>query len=65
MIDKSRFKFNRIIFRETKYMHLIEAIREVQLRFLTARLKGETFILSGLGPSKISSKRWKLEKIYA
>jgi hypothetical protein len=40
-------------------MHLMEAIEEAQLRFLTARLKGETFTISGLGQSKISSKRWK------
>lgn len=59
MIDKSGFRFNIVISPETKYMHLMEAIEEAQLRFLLARCKGETIILSGKGQSKISSKRWK------
>ncbi|WP_176720275.1 MULTISPECIES: hypothetical protein [Methanobacterium] len=43
MIDKSGFKLNRAISHETRYMHLMEAIREAELRFLLASLKGETF----------------------
>ena len=64
MIDKSGFKLNRVISPETKYMHLIGAIQEAELRFLLASLKGETFHVSGKGQSKISSKKWKkIEKI--
>ena len=64
MIDKSGFKLNRVISPETKYMHIIEAIQEAELRFLLASLKGETFHVSGNGQSKISSKKWKrIEKI--
>lgn len=59
MIDKSGFRFNRVISPETKYMHLMEAIEEAKLKFLLARLKGETITKSGKGQSKISSKRWK------
>ncbi len=59
MIDKSDFKLNKVISPETKYMHLMEAIREAELRFLLASLKGETFHVSGKGQSKISSKRWE------
>ena len=59
MIDKSGFKLNRVISPETKYMHLMEAVQEAELRFLTPSLKGETFHVSGKGQSKISSKRWK------
>jgi hypothetical protein len=59
MIDKSSFKFNRVISPETKYMYLMEAIEEVQLKFLLARFKGETITISEKGQSKISSKRWK------
>ena len=59
MIDKSDFTFNNVISPETKYMHLMEAIEEVQLRFLLARLKGEIITIFGVGQSKISSKRWK------
>ena len=47
MIDKSAYKLNRVISPETKYMHLMEAIQEVKLRFLLASLKGETFHVSG------------------
>ncbi|WP_176720260.1 MULTISPECIES: hypothetical protein [Methanobacterium] len=49
MIDKSGFKLNRVISPETKYMHLMEAIQEAELRFLLASLKGETFHVSGKG----------------
>jgi len=59
MIDKSGFKLNRVISPETKYMHLMEAVQEAELRFLLASLKGETFHVSGRGQSKISSKRWE------
>ena len=59
LIDKSGFKLNRIISPETKYIHLMEAIREAELRFLLASLKSETFHISGKGQSKISSKMWK------
>ena len=59
MIDKSGFKFNRVIYGETKYMRLMEAIEEAQLIFLIARLKSEIFTISGLCQPKISSKRWK------
>ena len=58
MIDKSVFKLNRVISPETKYMHLMEAVREAELRFLLASLKGETFHVSGKVQSKILSKRW-------
>ncbi len=58
MIDKSNYKFNKVISPETKYMHLMEAIEEVQRKFLLARLKGETFTLYGNGQS-FSIKRWK------
>ena len=37
----------------------MEAIEEDQLIFLLAMLKGENFTLSGVGQSKILSKRWK------
>ena len=57
MIDKSDFKFNRVISPETKYMHLMEAIREAELRFLLASLKSETFTLSSRDKSRISSKQ--------
>jgi hypothetical protein len=43
MIDTSGFKLNMVISHETRYMHIMEAIREVELRFLLASLKGETF----------------------
>ena len=43
MIDTSGFKLNMVISHETRYMHLMEAIREAELRFLLASLKGETF----------------------
>ncbi len=59
MIDKSGFKLNRVISPETKYMHIIDAIHEAELRFLLASLKGETFHVSGKGQSKISSKKWE------
>ena len=59
MIDKSGFRFNRAITPETKYMHIMEAIEEAQLRFSLASLKVETFTISGKGQSKVSSKRWK------
>ena len=59
MIDKSGFKLNRVISPETKYIHIMEAIQEAELRFLLASLKGETFHVSGKGQSKISSKRWE------
>ena len=39
MIDKSGFKLNRIISPETKYMQLMEAIREAELRFLTRKFE--------------------------
>ena len=39
MIDKSGFRLNRVISYETKYMHLMEAIQEAELRFLLASLK--------------------------
>ena len=57
MIDKSGFKLNRVISPETKYMHIMEAIQEAELRFLLASLKGEIFHVSGKSKSKISSKR--------
>ena len=60
MIDKSGFKLNRVISPETKYMHLMEAVQEAELRFLLASLKGETFHVFGRSQSKISSKRWKI-----
>ncbi|MGB9980224.1 hypothetical protein [Methanobacterium sp.] len=59
MIDKIGFKFNRVISPETKYMHLMEAVQEAELRFLLLSLKCETFHVYGKGQSKISSKRWK------
>ena len=59
MIDKSGFKLNKVISFETKYIHLMEAVHEAELRFLLASLKGETFHISGKGQSKISSKKWK------
>ena len=40
-------------------MHLRKVIEETELRFLTCKLKGETFMLFGKGQSKISSKKWK------
>ncbi|MEL7671700.1 hypothetical protein [Methanobacterium sp.] len=43
MIDKSNFKLNMVISPETRYMHIIEAIREAELRFWLTSLKGETF----------------------
>lgn len=43
MIDKASFKLNRVISLETKYMHLIEAIQEVELRFLTREFERENF----------------------
>lgn len=58
MIDKNGFTFNNVISPETKYIHLMEAIEEAQLRFLLAKLKGETITISGKGQSKVSSKRW-------
>jgi hypothetical protein len=39
MIDKSGFRLNRVISPETKYMHLMEAIQEVELRFLTRKFE--------------------------
>ena len=59
MIDMSGFILNRVISVETRYMQLMEAIQEAELRFLLASLKGETFHVSGMGQSKISSKKWK------
>lgn len=59
MIDKSGFKLNKVISPETRYMHIMEAIQEAELRFLLASLKGETFHVSGKGQSRISSKKWE------
>jgi hypothetical protein len=59
MIDKSDFRLNRVISPETKYLHVIKSIREAELRFSLASLKGKTFKLSGKDQSKISSKRWE------
>ena len=42
-------------------MHIMEAVQEAELRFLLARLKVETFHVSGRGQSKISSERWKVD----
>ncbi len=58
MADRT-YRYNNVISAETKYMHLIEAIQEAELRFLLASLRGETFHVSGRGQSKISSKKWK------
>ena len=43
MIDKSGFKFNRVISHETKYMLIMETIKEFELRFSLVSLKGEIF----------------------
>ncbi|MGB9936760.1 MAG: hypothetical protein ACPK7O_03515 [Methanobacterium sp.] len=43
MIDKNDFKFNGVISPETRYMHLMEAVHEAELRFLLESLKDETF----------------------
>lgn len=51
--------FTENISPEKRYIHLIEAVQEAELRFLLASLKGETFHVSGMGQSKISSKKWK------
>ncbi len=59
MIDKNDFKFNIVLSHGTKYLHLIEIIKEAELRFVLASLKDETFHVSGKGQSKIFSKRWK------
>ena len=59
MADITYYRYNNVISPETKYIHLIEAIQGVELSFLLASLKGETFHVSGHGQSKISSKRWK------
>ncbi|MGF7118021.1 hypothetical protein [Methanobacterium oryzae] len=44
---------------EIKYMHLMEAFEEAQLRFLLARYKGETIRQDGQGQSRLISRRWK------
>lgn len=58
MADRTYYRYNNVISPETKYIHLMEAIQEVELRFLLASLRGETFHISGKGQSKISSKKW-------
>ena len=60
MIDKSAYKLNRVISPETKYMHLMEAIQEVKLRFLLASLKGETFHVCERVNLRFQVKRWKI-----
>ena len=59
MADRTYYRYNQVIPPETKYIHLMEAILEAELRFTLAILKGETFHISGRGQSKISSKKWK------
>jgi len=39
MMDKSGFKFNRVISPETKYMHLMEAVAKLNLDFCWLGLK--------------------------
>lgn len=39
MIDKIGFKLNRIISHETKYICIMGAIQEAELRFLTRKFK--------------------------
>jgi hypothetical protein len=60
MIDKNSLKLDRVISHETKYVHLMEANQEVELRFVLASLKDETFHASRKSQPKISSKRWKM-----
>ncbi len=59
MADRTYYKYNNIISPETRYIHLMKAVQEVELRFLLASLNDETFHVSGGGQSKISSKKWK------
>ena len=58
MADRTYYRYNKVISLETRFIHLMEAVEEAQLRFLLASLKGETFHISGRGQAKISSKRW-------
>lgn len=59
MDDRTYCRYNKVISPETRYIHLIEAVQEAELRFLLASSKGETFHISGKGQAKISSKMWK------
>ncbi|MGF7118629.1 hypothetical protein [Methanobacterium oryzae] len=59
MIDKSNFRFNKVISPETKYMHLMEALEEAQRNFLRVRRKGETFRLDRKCQSSLICRRWK------
>ena len=47
MADRTYYRYNIVISPVTRYIHLMEAIQEVELRFLLASLKGETFHVSG------------------
>jgi len=57
--DRTYYRYNQVISPETKYIHLMEAVQEAELRFLLASFKGETFHISGKGQAKISSKKWE------
>ncbi len=59
MSDRTYNRYNKVISPETRYIHLMEAVQEAELRFLLASLCGETFHVYGMGQSKISSKKWK------
>jgi len=43
MADRTYYRCNRVISPETRYIHLMDAIQEAELRFTLAILKGETF----------------------
>ena len=59
MADRTYYRYNHVISPEKKFIHLMEAIQEAELQFILTSLKGETFHVSCMGQSKISSKRWK------
>jgi hypothetical protein len=44
MADRTYYRYNRVISLETKYIHLIEAIHEAELRFLLASWKVRLFM---------------------
>jgi hypothetical protein len=58
----SSYKINRrwvITTPKIWQMHLWEAVEEAQRNFKMAQREGKTFRLSGVGQSKISSKKWR------
>ena len=56
MIDKSNYRFNKVVSTETRFMHLIEVLEDAGMNFLRARRKGETFRLDG----KVQKQQLKL-----